>query len=549
MGATSTIVTSTIAFVGMRVCRGRDWDYGSQDQYEGELQPGTITLLSYPYEDCVKVRWDKNNHENSYAIGRTDRYTLYVWEDTVEAPKAKPASTPKTEELLNDSSYVSVGESLIFRRHIGDSTGGTLYLGQSVTVKEVQSTYIKLESCGSWWYSKACFVRGGSADPVPAAIDPNCLGDTDNLEVGDGIHFFRHVTDSMHSALTPGDWTTVTAIRGDRVHIQTSRSPELWIHITAFDSVSPIQRKYLAIAQVEIGDSVRFARHKVDSRWANITIGEWVTVICKTPDNKIVTSKKDNFKVSIECFSEVRKCVVKKPIGMTTQEAAELGAGDIVRLVNADKDRDSYAWGMKEGFDYKIISTHFGGELLRVQSSKGPTNSLHSGAFILVSKALQPDARLAALRDSLTETEVKVTSGIADWGKREIKVGDEVTCIYVTGPEVRENNVEIGTTFEVAMLRSNGTELAGKGHSRWMDRRLFVPSDQTKGLAKKKNRNQAFSSTIKPKKDDTNTSDRRVIRTGSGAIKVRTATPKIREGQKFGGCAVRVRSSKARIGW
>lgn len=48
--------------VGWRVVRGSDWKWDNQDG----VPPGEGTVMSYPEDGWVRVRWDKTLIANSY---------------------------------------------------------------------------------------------------------------------------------------------------------------------------------------------------------------------------------------------------------------------------------------------------------------------------------------------------------------------------------------------------------------------------------------------------------------------------------------------------
>lgn len=60
--------------IGMKVVRGKDWDYRDQDGGEGNI--GEITYDS-DGDGLCSVRWS-NGHENNYRIGRDGKYDLYI---------------------------------------------------------------------------------------------------------------------------------------------------------------------------------------------------------------------------------------------------------------------------------------------------------------------------------------------------------------------------------------------------------------------------------------------------------------------------------------
>lgn len=79
-------VTSENAKIGLRVIRGKDWQWGNQDKDEkGKKTIGTITHLNYnshhPDMLWVSVEWDSGN-SNGYRVG--PEYDLYIYKKNVQ---------------------------------------------------------------------------------------------------------------------------------------------------------------------------------------------------------------------------------------------------------------------------------------------------------------------------------------------------------------------------------------------------------------------------------------------------------------------------------
>lgn len=77
MGATTIMVTEAIAFIGMKVVRGRDWTYGDQDKGS---EYARIIAIGPPVtaKGWVRVKWE-NGAENSYRV--YEAYDLYLYKD------------------------------------------------------------------------------------------------------------------------------------------------------------------------------------------------------------------------------------------------------------------------------------------------------------------------------------------------------------------------------------------------------------------------------------------------------------------------------------
>jgi hypothetical protein len=102
------IVTQANAFVGMKVIRGRDWNWGSQDS---ETEFGVITKLGNTSKNYnwYTVEWALKQ-SNAYKVGLTEKDTcdLYQYQpivpvDTIESFVAKEFGSPfATVEGLGD---------------------------------------------------------------------------------------------------------------------------------------------------------------------------------------------------------------------------------------------------------------------------------------------------------------------------------------------------------------------------------------------------------------------------------------------------------------
>lgn len=88
----NTRVDKSNATVGLRVVRGKDWEWGDQDTFRGQQMVGTIVekMDYYPLNkdsDWVKVSWDNIHGNNSYRIGEGGQYDLYLAEEqSIETP-------------------------------------------------------------------------------------------------------------------------------------------------------------------------------------------------------------------------------------------------------------------------------------------------------------------------------------------------------------------------------------------------------------------------------------------------------------------------------
>lgn len=74
------LVTEAIAFVGMKVVRGKDWCYGSQDTQNGGDGIGVIIGLNPGSTHSVSVKWTSGD-TNTYRIA--DSYDLYLYKEEI----------------------------------------------------------------------------------------------------------------------------------------------------------------------------------------------------------------------------------------------------------------------------------------------------------------------------------------------------------------------------------------------------------------------------------------------------------------------------------
>lgn len=75
-------VTSSNVKKGLKVVRGRDWEYGNQDGGPGSV--GTIIGESTLVKNWYNVRWE-NGNGNSYRVGNTidNDCDLYMYNPTI----------------------------------------------------------------------------------------------------------------------------------------------------------------------------------------------------------------------------------------------------------------------------------------------------------------------------------------------------------------------------------------------------------------------------------------------------------------------------------
>jgi len=85
-------VDKTNAVIGLKVVRGKDWDYSPQDGGEGNVGVITEYPLYYPKDpgsDWTYVVW-ANGDGYCYRIGHNNKYDLYVHEEQVVSKTSRP---------------------------------------------------------------------------------------------------------------------------------------------------------------------------------------------------------------------------------------------------------------------------------------------------------------------------------------------------------------------------------------------------------------------------------------------------------------------------
>ena len=85
-------VDKTNAVIGLKVVRGKDWDYSPQDGGEGNVGVITEYPLYYPKDpgsDWTYVVWT-NGDGYCYRIGEEGKYDLYVHEEQVVSKASRP---------------------------------------------------------------------------------------------------------------------------------------------------------------------------------------------------------------------------------------------------------------------------------------------------------------------------------------------------------------------------------------------------------------------------------------------------------------------------
>jgi hypothetical protein len=131
------IVTKDIAFIGMKVKRGRDWSVWWDNQDGGAANYGIITKVgpnTTAPDGWVEVKWSNGGTYN-YRVGESGKYDLYFYkEETEENPSL---SAGDWVEVVNLHAYYVEIQGLP--------------LGGKYKVVEVDENFIKIEGKGHWF--------------------------------------------------------------------------------------------------------------------------------------------------------------------------------------------------------------------------------------------------------------------------------------------------------------------------------------------------------------------------------------------------------------
>jgi len=153
--ASNIMVTKDNAVIGLEVVRGRDWDYGNQDHFEGKPSVGTIAMgygcfPSNKNSDWVRVQW-KGGSTDSYEI-EDGRYDLYVYQGSTE-----PVQQPVTPTLSKREEEKQL-QTIIISKQTNTKTE------QNENIKESSIGISITEQCfitsGSYKFSKAAYIPG-----------------------------------------------------------------------------------------------------------------------------------------------------------------------------------------------------------------------------------------------------------------------------------------------------------------------------------------------------------------------------------------------------
>ena len=97
-------VDKTNAVIGLKVVRGKDWNYSPQDGGEGNVGVITEYPLFYPKDpsaNWTRVVW-ANGDGYCYRIGHDNKYDLYVHEEQVVSKTSRPSKAKKDSWKVGD---------------------------------------------------------------------------------------------------------------------------------------------------------------------------------------------------------------------------------------------------------------------------------------------------------------------------------------------------------------------------------------------------------------------------------------------------------------
>lgn len=159
------IITREIAFVGMKVKRGRDWYYSNQDISDGKTGVGVIVDLIVPsYPGWIYVSW-KPGEKFMHRVGEEEKFDLYLWtpESTPTTIKAPDPQSPYLDSLKSTTG-LKVGDKLRFVKHTSDSSKGFERANLSPdSILEIESIIgtriITLKGGSSWSFVIDCFKK------------------------------------------------------------------------------------------------------------------------------------------------------------------------------------------------------------------------------------------------------------------------------------------------------------------------------------------------------------------------------------------------------
>lgn len=223
MGKTTIMVTQSIVHRGMRVCRGRDWKAGwnEQDMVNGVQVPGTIIEESGSSPGWYRVQWDQKSSAAVYRVGAEGCYDLYVWEDD--------GKSLGHVGVYTSVSQLAVGQQITVA-NLDDEymVKNGLVIGQVCTVEHIDGRHLRVKG-KEWWVPPTCFTSMGSAIPEPPSgpVIKDNLADWSKcahlLKVGMELlvinDTFSHWVTS--GGLKAGDITTLVGIGSTSFQVKT----------------------------------------------------------------------------------------------------------------------------------------------------------------------------------------------------------------------------------------------------------------------------------------------------------------------------------------
>lgn len=557
MGATKTMITKDIAFVGMRVCRGRDWIYGNQDGGIGK--PGTIKDIAAIVDNNIKVQWDHSSLTYYYRSGNDSKYDLYLWED--EVPTKKDPGNPRE--------VFAIGDKLKCVRYARGSDTLGLSVGNIYTVKSFHEggiwNYVFVNE-NTHSHSVECFEKIST----PAPTWPDTFGyyekaikgsSGEKFEKGDVVIFVKHIHDSANNSalkLESGKEYVIEKLNtcgpGDDYYYGNDyvylKEGGCWVYSSqCFKKVRSASGKdaygrYPNAENIEgpifgPGDIVEFVKHVFDSE-LNTGLSVFVYGQYKvTKFEKSTNSSRgryqlrlegcDNWVYSNQCFKLVKSAYATSP-KFTPLKYGDVESGDEVTLGEHSIDSKGV---LEIGKWYRVNVANSGSVHVFLKGDSGSGWGVQYRHLDQVRKKTP----IVEEKKVVVDTRAKMADVITD--NKKFAAGDWVECIKAEDYEIK-CRVKVGDRFKVTGISGScqypkGVQgiVGGGHHIYWMNANNF-----------KLVKSAIISSSIKTKEHVT---DKRVSRTG-GAIKVRSPLTKIREGKRLRKSPVCIGAGGARSG-
>lgn len=506
MGVTSIIVTRTVAFVGMRVARGPEWAYGTQDHKDGKPVPGTIKDIT---SDAMYVVWDNGVGYHYCYFGSRD---LYFYEDdppvkknTTRAPRV---DSSRTDVLIRRDQVRAGDKVMCVNKDYYYAEEEELVMGDIYTIRRANTgTYeeILLENSKKGYYvglSNFVMYEKKNTKDVPC-ISPREAGETilklvadGDVEVGDKVkcinleHYY-----ALEAALEIGQVYKVR-IKDNSGSIMVEdlkgKCNSYWVGISNFAMYEKATAAKPPASHSSSEPPIRYESGAID----------W------------------NRSKHLLYPSQKLRCIAMGPI----TESYGIRVGDIVEV------------GEVKGLDFipKNPPKETKDDIKYVSSSNYTLVSDVAGSTAPAPPAVKAEEPVKSDYPTLRSDGVTY-----DWSKcaHLVVVGARLKCIYSGGTNIRTNGIEVGDIIEVGAV-SGFNVIRPKGKTYWVNTWDFVPA-QSQPI----NMSSIYSQ-IKQNKDE---SESRNTDPRNRSIQVQRAAPAIRRTERVAGCGFRCGRSKATI--